>query len=203
MLFANMLLFKKLTRLIVIALFMFLPITKLIAKTDNQLYQVELIAFAYPETNNGTSNAETFPLYPVLPDYPNSISLTSYDGTLALYQDLPRSMFMLNREANLIARKENYQVLYHHGWLQKAGSSKKVILKSSGGDDQGIAPNFSGTIKVRKGYYYIADINIALTQADNLNTPIVIKTRRKLKSKELHYIDHPKLGLLIGIYPKV
>lgn len=165
-------------------------------------FQVEIIAF---KINNSLSHTETFPLYPALPEYNESIELSDFDEQIESYMLLPREYLKLNKEENLIDKKSNYQVLFHYGWLQNENSSKKIHLSNS--NQQQSQYKLSGTIQVKKGYYFTVDLNLDLQPpkiASTPNTPkhFILNTKRKLKRNELHYIDHPKFGLLIQITPQ-
>jgi len=171
------------------------------AETKNDIYQVEIIAFAYTPQAPVKDHNEIYPSYPALPDYNNSqpLNLEPQSADFKLDQILDKSLLQLNREENLISKKDEYQILFHYGWLQKAGEEKKLLINTETNGEFSL----KGTIKVHKGYYYIADINLELIKLNSPKEHIVFKIRRKLKSKEMNYIDHPKLGLLIEIFPKM
>jgi hypothetical protein len=168
-------------------------------------YQVEIIGFTIADNGSIASN-EQFPAYPALPEYNNVVDLKPYeeDALDPTYMLLPKASLKLNRESNLIGKKERYDILFHMGWLQKPGEEQKVRIFGASSDEQ-YPIELNGTIKIKKGYYYVVDFNFdlyPLTQSrGKLNSHYVLATQRKLKSLELNYIDHPKFGILMEIFP--
>lgn len=157
-------------------------------------YQVELIVF---KNINPPINNETFPNYPALPLYENSIELSDLDETLiGSYMKLPHEKFSLNREANLIAKKEHYEVLLHESWLQQQDQEHKVHLKS----DETSNDILEGTLQINRAYYYKAVLHFDL-QSHHLGSVkhFVLNTKRNLKNSEMHFIDHPQFGILLKI----
>lgn len=73
-----------------------------------------------------------------------------------------------------------------------------------------------GTLQVNKDQYYTAKTNLVLTTINppaksswfesKQNRPIftryVMKDTQRMKENELHYFDHPRFGVLIGVYRK-
>ncbi len=170
-------------------------------KPSAKLFQIEIIAFQINEKINSNEN---FPHYPALPEYTESVELSASDEQLENYMLLPPEFLKLNREENLISKKSNYQILFHYSWLQGDSSSQKVHLYGPNEEQSQYVLN--GTIQVKKGYYYSVALNLDLQPpqialAPNSPKHFVLNTKRKLKRNEMHYIDHPKFGLLIQIMP--
>jgi hypothetical protein len=73
-----------------------------------------------------------------------------------------------------------------------------------------------GTLQVNKDQYYTAKTNLVFTtinppaksswfeskQDRPIFTRYVMKDSQRMKENELHYFDHPRFGVLIGIYRK-
>lgn len=167
-----------------------------------KLFQVELIAFEINSASN--KNNEYFPAYPLLPDYTDSQPLATEEDESQTFRSLGRTALKLRREENLISKKADYQILLHESWLQNDTNIQKVLLDTSQAPEQ--TSLLKGTIQVKKGYYYYVDLHLELrpnnsVSSHNENTHYVLNTKRRLKSNELNYIDHPKFGVLIEIFP--
>ncbi len=156
-------------------------------------YRVEIIAF---KNNDTPENTETFPNYPALPEYKNALELLASDETLTNYMMLPRDQLTLNRDENLIQKKERYELLFHYGWLQQQNEEFTVHLQSDLSD----SAQLEGTIKIKRGYYYNVALNLDLQpKTIGPKQHFVLSTKRNLKNKEMHFIDHPKFGVILQI----
>ena len=185
---------------------------------SNQAYQVELIIF---EHRNADLSNENFPQYSPSPQIDTAIELTD-DNDLTIeatkpYQILSPERFHLQREANLIGKKEAFRLLLHTSWIQTFKNEQKVHLKSKYDEEDrndnrrnknNDTPSLDGWITIHKNHYYHVNLALSLTPADTshayrsaLPTHFLLKDKRKLRASELHYIDHPKFGLLIQIEP--
>lgn len=169
---------------------------------NNPVYQVEVIAFKIEPSTNVLN--ETFPAYPALPESSNSITLSNQEQEniesppqQALYQLLPPAKLQMNREANLIAKKPLYQVLFHYGWQQQVGKEYKVQLPAQ--ESEQTSSHLQGTIWVEKGAYYYTNLHLDFFSEENSKQHYVLKTKQRIKPNELTYIDHPMFGLLINI----
>lgn len=157
--------------------------------------------------------------------YPGPIP-REFDPKLA-YKLLSSNQFQLQEEAKLLTESRNYRILLHTGWRQPGMSEKTVlpvhINQSAVNSETQTRTSLNGYIKIILSRYLHADINLAYTtniplattatparilNNDYLTTidlpkPIVylLKQTRKMRSKEVHYIDHPVLGVLVLATP--
>jgi len=69
-----------------------------------------------------------------------------------------------------------------------------VLLQSSDGY------NLIGTITVWRQRFLHAELDLLLRPAGGTDE-VRLRQRRKMRSRELHYVDHPKLGVLIYATP--
>jgi len=111
--------------------------------------------------------------------------------------------------------------LIHRAWVQPIGSRKgaaAVYLKSSGSVDleddapdsgRTGAPPMEGTLTLSRNRYLHADLDLLLRRADGVD-PVSgtaarrtyrLHAQRRMRSGELHYIDHPAMGVLIKVTP--
>lgn len=154
-------------------------------KTEARTYQIEMIIYQI----NNTQTSEVFSNYPVLPKYKEARVLVEKDenSEQANYTLLNKKQFTLNREENLLSKVSNYNVLLHMAWHQQQDNEALVLIENE---------LIQGTINIKRAYYYTADIHFIFKNKGSL---FVLKTHRKLKNKELHYIDHPNFGVLLKI----
>lgn len=169
--------------------------------TGPMQYQVEVIIFQ--NTIPPVANSEDFSGFPALPETSKAVNLGPENDAHTPYSELPYSWLRLRAEARLIKRKPDYKLLLHTAWLQQEGRSKTVHLDND--FQEGSAPKLDGTIRVSKGLYYYFSVNLALTPINTLlrpkQKPFILKQKRRLRSDEVHYIDHPQFGVLIKVHP--
>ncbi len=148
-----------------------------------QWYHVELIVFE--QLNTYTDEA-----------WPES----SFDITAPLSPSVsgklirPATNSTLLQTATHLSRSENYRVLYHKSWQQpimRTASSTAVNIQSTDG-------MLNGSVRFFKATHLHAAIDLQLMQGDQ--SPRLIESRR-IRSKKLHFYDHPKLGALLQITP--
>jgi len=183
-----------------------------IACADN-LYKVEMLVFAN-ESGIGIQDEYWPDVTPV--DTSGAVFTRSWDGyPLAAYEELPRNDLRLGNDAALLARSGRYQVLYHRGWLQSISRSQKapsVRIKASTGKYE-----LDGSINIYRNRFLHARPNLQLSQhslpapvSTETDAPItpdyrpsawLLQDARRMRSKEIHYIDHPKMGILLMIRP--
>lgn len=140
----------------------------------------------------------------------------------------PAENFQLTREAARIERRGLGRVLFHGRWLQAVPPRETPEpLLVVGGQTLSLAeptPELMGTVGVTLGRYlhFKADLyfhgpGLGLIPASAVLDPTgkpVIKSEppvahgymllsesRRMRSAELHYLDHPKLGLIVRIDP--
>ena len=183
-----------------------------LASADN-LYKVEMLVFAN-ESGIGIQDEYWPPLPPV--DTGAALFPRPWNGyPLETLEELPRNDLRLSRDAALLARSGRYQVLYHRGWLQSIGSAQRttpVRIKASSGNYE-----LDGSISLSRQRFLHVRPNLQLSQfgqpgpasataesaapVDYRPTAWQLQDSRRMRSNEIHYIDHPKLGILMIIRP--
>ena len=133
--------------------------------------------------------------------------------------------FSLSEEVDLFKRSRDYRVIGHYSWFQPVSieeSAKPLLIDSEIYKDNKIF----GSLKIYKKRFLHTDFNFFLAETtidsdfQNLTIPLEAETNegyevlsekdsmkvtfqinqsRKLKSGELHYIDHPKFGIIYRI----
>jgi hypothetical protein len=116
------------------------------------------------------------------------------------------------RFSRKIAQQEHYKVLADIAWQQKISVTKYSEPIRITGD------KIYGTITIHRDRYFNIAANLILTEsaayldnigpgnyADNIThnyyKSFQMKQTRRMRSKELNYLDHPLFGMLIKIMP--
>ncbi|MDZ7809859.1 MAG: CsiV family protein [Arhodomonas sp.] len=87
-----------------------------------------------------------------------------------------------------------YRVLEHLGWIQADLPESRAPWVAVGRGRGGDAPGLYGGMRVYVGRYLHVETELRLRDED---TVYPMRTRRRMRSGELHYLDHPILGVII------
>lgn len=190
------------------------------------LYQVELIAFA---RNSADADSEENWDRAYTLRYPEHyVNLQTTDGSSASFQILGADAMQLNREADAIAGRRNWRILLHTAWRQTVDDpSRAIAVIVNGGKAFGSHHELEGTFTLSVEHFLRADANLWLSRFANNTvatsttvlpnppgviasgdaTPftaiqtVLLQEQRRLRSGELHYFDHPRLGLVVLVTP--
>lgn len=185
------------------------------------LYQVEIIVFARDSGDSEDSLRSSDQLrYPA-----RTVSLGA-EGSGPL-QALPATSLQLKREADALAQRR-LRVLSHQAWLWPSvppGQATAVVIE--GGRQVGSHHELEGYIALGADHFLHIDTQLWLsrfggedTGANALQLPPVpgvvpaateesavanriflLREQRRMRSGELHYFDHSRLGLLVQVTP--
>lgn len=187
-----------------------------LAQETAQLYDVEVIVFKQWEA--GGADAELPRNDVPAPTAERISALDAADGIAAL----PSSELRLQGVYQVLARSKDYQPLLHVGWRQQGLGREQapaVAIPAGWLPGQELTPDLHGLIKVYKERFLHAVVDLRhqrpraeqgsaqIEGADGstavLAPPpaIVHQQQRRMRSGELHYLDHPTLGVLIQVTP--
>lgn len=137
---------------------------------------------------------------------------------------------ILAEEADQIRNSSRYRLLKHFAWRQPGldnnnakairlniGSTLDVYIPQNYADYESFIPasttptfdgssralkttTVNGVLKVRLGRFLHLDSRLVFTDVDR-GTSYRLDHSRKMRSRELHYIDNPKFGMLVKILP--
>ena len=161
-------------------------------------YQVEVIAFRYPQAEESSWSAAK-----TLPDLSTAVRLAPAEqapepAAPLAYQALASHELKLAGAYQALARSGNLERLFHVGWRQRDEDSRAVFLSTADPAAEPVtAPPavLAGTVRIspgRSGFQLVS--NFIVQQGE---TPIALAESRKIALGELHYLDHPLVGLLI------
>lgn len=189
------------------------------------LYQIEIIAFARESAE--AENEENWDRHYSLCYPERYTNLQATDGSNAPFQLLPADAMQLNQEANVIANRRSMRVLLHQAWRQTVDNpAQATAVIISGGKQFGAHHELEGALTLSVEHFLRVDANMWLsrfanngsaTSAQTLPNPpgviadnsaqsavtqtVLLQEQRRLRSGELHYFDHPRLGLLVLVTP--
>ncbi|MFT6386958.1 MAG: hypothetical protein ACJAUP_000327 [Cellvibrionaceae bacterium] len=216
---------KKASNIVFFIAFLFgiLLSENVLAQNEGRWYSVEVLVFkrlgseAFAQENWPTNIDLSYPSF-----YQQLKSAES--GNFSL---LPNSSHILGGFNYTLRKDNNYRVLTHQSWRQKMDSeSKSPAIIISGGETINGHNELEGSITIYIARYLHVITDLWLTQKkkdNNLTWPNVpqrpdnssaqssfdvtsypvatLRERRRMRSKELHYIDHPLMGVLIHFTP--
>ncbi len=211
-------------------LFIFLFITPTYADEVTDIYQVEIIIFEH--TDPKRFSAENWPKFAGDLNTKNAIKLKSLKkgvpesiDTLEVLNALDEAgdepvdkiiaesvtlvepnELHLNEEAAKIKSSKTQKFILHTGWIQPLPTYvKSTPIFVQGGKDKEVEGIIS--IKANRNVYVVdLDFIYKPSEATNNNTGIKdfrIKREVKVKRKEVFYVDHPLLGMIIELSPVV
>ena len=150
-------------------------------------------------------------IHPVLSPHPLldllSVAARSERALLeSSYRWLAEDRLQLRAEARRIRRAPDLQVIWHGRWMQPApprDAGEPLLLQVGSGSD-GLHP-LEGTLQITLGRYLHFRAQLwwpAAASAPPRTFPYIeLNESRAMRSGELHYLDHPKIGVLVRIDP--
>ncbi|HEY9149704.1 MAG: peptidoglycan binding protein CsiV [Gammaproteobacteria bacterium] len=163
---------------------------------------------AWPqEEGHGVSpgTGDTLPLDEVTTALPNSLEQD------ANWQALPGDARKLTAVAEALRRSNNYRPLAHLHWrqtLMEPAAAQSIDIASLGGArDDRTNPRLEGSLRLSVARYLHLETDLRLVEdvrympQDNQAAVYSLRQSRRMRSGELHYIDHPRLGVLALVTP--
>lgn len=185
-------------------------------------YAVELLVFSTLHRDDGE---ERWPLPAQLPATEQSLNIGE-GGTQAL--DGGRSLQAI---ADSLRRSNAYRPLLHWRWRQPgwersqarqlhvqvpAGSAlpltqpsalaSKLQIQRLRGVSEPSAPGgaglplLDGTVSLARSRFLHLTVDLIYVDP-HTGVPVQLKESRRMRSNELHYLDHPRLGMLVQVTP--
>ena len=179
-------------KLILILLLALLPATSGFAQTDTPFFNVELLLFQ--RTNAAAGSSEYWSRSTDIPFKANAVNI-QYQKSVG-YTLLPDSSRELSPDRIALERAGGYQPLLHVKWRQPGLSKKRALPIYLKGQ------NLEGTVTISLSRYLHANFDMLLNRfspnaGEYISHPF--QEHRKMRSNELHYVDHPLLVALIKI----
>lgn len=197
---------------LLVSLLLILMVLPPVASANNNQtwYDIELILF-----KQGSGYSEHWPSDPGSPDWSEAVNLVAaVSGKRQPYALLPRADWRLRSAFNALRKTQgDLQPLFHQAWRQPVAgpkNAKAIYLTSSSSASAGL---FEGVIKISVNRYLHVALDLLLKNAvrdsaqvnnsEALSSPsfgsVRVTGKRRMRSGEIHYIDHPMMGALILI----
>ncbi|PLY12032.1 MAG: hypothetical protein C0631_18145 [Sedimenticola sp.] len=179
-------------RLLLILLLLSMPLGNPLAQSATPFFDIELLLFERTSPNAG--NSEAWSSDTRIPFQPNVVRIQS--ESVAGYRLLPENHRQLSPDAYTLERSGRFKTLAHLNWRQPglSKSRAKAVYISGGG--------LEGTVTISLSRFLHVDFDMLLNrfspQRGEYKT-YAFNEHRKMRSGELHYVDHPLIGALIKI----
>lgn len=151
-------------------------------------YIVEIIVFQQAQGGSGAGDAGDAPATD------GAVNLSGGASTDQEFQTLGTDELRLQDVWQRLEEASEYRPVFHRAWLQpgheKAEARPARISSDRGGVD--------GTVRLYRARYLHLEADLLLT-ADGGR--FRLKESRRMRSRELHYLDHPRFGLLVMVTP--
>ena len=196
---------KKTTKLCVTGLVLSLLSCNLLA--EQNWYQIEVIVFAQK-----APNTEQFDQTQSQLSWPKKLVKLS-ETTLPMQEWMlnPLSYTKLQAEDRLLQniyyglkKSRSYRPLVHLSWVQSARENRlsdavQVYKKAGLQEDYEV----NGYIRLQRGHYLHLITDLEYAPASAQAEPLVyrLKEKRRIKLNEIHYLDHPKFGVVATVKP--
>ncbi len=141
-------------------------------------YTIEVLIFS----NGGRGSGGE--VWPGNPGHPNTSQAGSVRG---------KSSLRMSGIASRLRSRPGFKPILHKAWRQSVSSKKNAKLVRL----QSSSTPLDGTIQVSVKRYLHVDLDLLLKTGRSYR----LKTSRRMRSKEIHYIDHPMMGVLVLITP--
>lgn len=169
-------------------------------------YEVELIVFQQPDPVG--SDAELHPVEPPPPKASQTVSLRSPQSGKVPYTQLDTAQLKLGSLYQGLQRSPTYKPLLHLGWRQPGLSNAEAPAIALPAEWQpwtnAELPPLHGLVRLRHDRFIHFEVDLryrpAAAEAGTSLAPTYInKQSRRLRSDELHYLDHAALGVIVQV----
>lgn len=174
------------------------------ASAEASWYRVEIVVFANTEATAGREEAWPAANTEPLPANARHLGPAGSGGAYAM---VPGSELKLGGVVDALRRSGSRKPLLHIGWKQpvmERGKAQPVVIE--GGPRRYLADGRSaaeivGTLLLTRSRFLHVWPELHYTTQDMGGATYTMQDHRRMRSGELHYIDHPMFGLLILCTP--
>lgn len=171
---------------------------------DTDWYRIEIVVFA--NTQAGAGGSEAWPTDISDPSTQNAQQLAP-PGSGGAYSMLANSELKLGGVVSELRSSGVRKPILHIGWRQpvlERGKARPVWIQ--GGPQQYRAdgramPEISGTLLLTRSRFLHVWTDLMYLEPGSQGVPFHMKDHRRMRSGEIHYIDHPMFGMIILCTP--
>lgn len=165
-------------------------------------YDVEIVVFAY---RNVAANGEQWSA--LAPE--RTASPVNYNDSQI--HELPVNAYQLSSISNGLRQSSSYSVLFHQAWRQPAYDEANAVnlpvhaVTASGNN------TIEGSVRLIRERFLHLDADLLMMSGRNYNpvmdvnsaaAPVYsLREKRRIKSNENHYFDHPHFGMIARVTP--
>jgi hypothetical protein len=120
----------------------------------------------------------------------------------------PGNTLLLTPEDGRLQRSNLYRVVFHRAWVQPVPDRDQLrTMLIQAGERIGTGWQIEGFLGVTRGRYLHLDTRLWYTPNPSPDAQaqdpgyMELREQRKMRSGELHYLDHPKFGVLARVDP--
>ncbi len=180
------------------------------APAQDRWFQIEIIVFERLDDDGVW--AETWSPDPGRPPVDESINLiaaadsTGEEAGTFAYRLLNQRSYNLKDSFWGLRNSKSFRPLLHYAWQQPGLSQKRarwIHLYVPPDSTDGFAPappKLDGTLRVYLTRFLHVDTDL-LYQREGTEIPVRLQASRRMRSGELHFLDHPLFGVLILVTP--
>lgn len=158
-------------------------------------YVVELVVF---ERLDGDGYGEYWPPDPGQPDLARAVEIGRGGGAFSIVDG---GGLRLGGVVSELRKSGSFRPLLHVAWRQPGyGKSTAKPVHLRGGR---VGAVVDGTVRVYRRRFLHVETDLIYRPAEGgfVMTPFRLRESRRMRSRELHYIDHPMFGVLVQITP--
>lgn len=187
------------------------------AQSAADWYEIEIIVFRQPEPTG--ANAELHPVDPPPPEASQVVSLRQPGAGGVPYEMLRSGDLKLGGVYESLEQSERYEPLLHIGWRQpgvgESAAASVAIPPEWQPWSQAQRPPLHGLVRFHKERYLHLAVDLRYqppavapdepelafdgTMTETVTPTYVHQQSRRLRTGELHYLDHPTLGVVVEV----
>ena len=165
------------------------------------IYDVEIIVFRNLAPNDGGERWTT----PVIPQDAHRRSFPKDEFTELAYR-----LYQMQNITRALENSRDYEVLYHRAWRQLAYDKRNSVAYPVETEiEKGKGNSVQGWVKLIRERFLHLDVDLFLmanqNQASGMSgyrIPLFeIEEKRRVRSGEFHYFDHPRFGVIARVTP--
>lgn len=162
-------------------------------------YEVEVVVFAHTQPDGSGEHWPVAEAY--APEWNSAFPLPGRDASSgsgeARLMHLPAEQYRLATEARRLGNSANYRVLLHAGWRQ-AGLPREQAIAVRLTD---AAMQLDGTLRLLLSRYLHLEADLIYRPLDGAQAVYRLRESRRMRSREIHYLDHPMFGIIALVTP--
>ncbi len=165
------------------------------------IYDVEIIVFRNLVPNDGGERWNT----PVMDKDAHRRSFPQDEFTELAYR-----LYQMKGITRALENSRDYEILYHRAWRQVAYDKRNSIAYPIETEiEKGKRSSVQGWVKLIRERFLHLDVDLFLV-ANQGQAPLAsddriplfeLNEKRRIRSGELHYFDHPRFGMIARVTP--